>query len=261
MAQPSHAPLSSPVSVIGSQFMSPFQFDITVDINSFGNLLITDMNHKILLKVKPCDTSFHHQRVVLDVHDKPVVVIREKIMTEHHRWNVFRGDSKSKSDKIFTTETPHMIQFKTSVHVFLTNKSSSKDVCDFMIKGSWSNRNCTIYTGDASTAIAQMSNIQSSENVKFAQSKFMVTIYPNVDYAFVVTLIAIVEAMKMKSSATKDKILQEVAGSLGNIIVVPTVDFGLLSAFSILLQQNGIRAACACVFLEIENRKRRQRSK
>ncbi|KAL7590293.1 hypothetical protein Lser_V15G39667 [Lactuca serriola] len=209
MAQPSYAPLSSPISVIGSQFMVPYQFDIIVDRNSKGNLVITDTNDKILLKVKPCDASY--QRMLLDVDEKPIVMMRKKIMSEHDRWNVFRGDSKSKSDMVFTTKTPHVIQSKTNVHVFLANKTSSKDVCDFKIKGSWSKRNCTISMGDTSTTIAQMNKMQSSENIKLVKSKFMVTIYPNVDYAFVVTLIAIVEAMK--SSNTKGEVAAEATGS------------------------------------------------
>ncbi|KAI3781385.1 hypothetical protein L2E82_11398 [Cichorium intybus] len=212
MAQPSYAPLSTPVSVIGSQFMVPYQFDIIVETNSSGNLVITDITHKIMLKVKPCDTSFHYQRVLLDAFDKPIVMIRDKLMSEHKRWNVFRGESKSKSDIIFSTKTPHMIQSKTSVHVFLANKTSSKDVCDFKIKGSWSKRNCTFYIGDTSATIAQMYKLDSVENAKFSKDKFMVTIYPNVDYAFVVTLIAIIDAMK--SSKTEDEVAEEVMGNI-----------------------------------------------
>ncbi|KAL7590291.1 hypothetical protein Lser_V15G39665 [Lactuca serriola] len=211
MAQPSYPPLFSPVSVIGSQFMLPYQFDMIIDINSSGNLVITDTNHKIMLKVKPCDSSFHLQRVLLDVYDKPICMIREKIMSEHNRWNVFRGDSKSKSDIIFSTKTPGMIQSKTSVHVFLANKVSSKDVCDFKIKGSWSKKTCAVYIGDTSTTIAQMYKTQSWENGEYVKDKFMVTIYPNVDYAFVMTLIAIVEAMK---SSNTDDVVEEVIGSL-----------------------------------------------
>ncbi|KAL4568198.1 hypothetical protein LXL04_023805 [Taraxacum kok-saghyz] len=187
----------APMCVIGSQFIADCQMDLIVEQNSCGNLLITDINHNILLKVKPCNTSCHRQRVVLDVHDKPIVMIREKFVSGHKRWNVFRGDSKSKSDIIFSTKTFHMIQFKTSVDVFLTNKVGGKNVYDFKIKGSWSNRNCTINMGDTSGTIAQMYKMQSpTENMKFVKGNFMVTIYPGVDYAFVVTLMAIVEAMK-----------------------------------------------------------------
>nr|KAJ0193473.1 hypothetical protein LSAT_V11C800434150 [Lactuca sativa] len=97
------------------------------------------------------------------------------------------------------------------MYMFLAKKTSRKDVCDYKIKGSWSKRNCTVSMGDTSTTITQVNKIQSSENIKFIKVKFMVTIYPNVDYAFVVTLIAIVEAMK--SSNTKGEVAAEVTGS------------------------------------------------
>ncbi|KAL4572581.1 hypothetical protein LXL04_019361 [Taraxacum kok-saghyz] len=144
-----------------------------------------------MFKVEPCDTSLHYQRLLLDDYDNPIALIRKKNITVHGRWNVFLGDRKRKSNKIYTTQTPNIIQSK-SVHVFLANRASNKDGCDFKIKGSWANRNCTIYMGDTTTKLAKMSKMQSGSN------NFMVTIYPNADYAFVVTLIAIVEAMENK---------------------------------------------------------------
>ncbi|CAI9298915.1 unnamed protein product [Lactuca saligna] len=218
MAQPNSAPLSSPVSVIGSQFMSPYQRDIIVDRNPKGNIFITDMSHNTMLKVKRCDTSFHYQRVLLDVDDKPIVTMRKKTMSEHDRWNVFMGDSKSTSDMIFTTKSHHVIQFKTNVHVFLANQTGSKNICDFKITGSWSKKNCTIYMGDTSTTIAQVNKMPSSENVKLVKDKFMVTIYPNVDYAFVVTLIGIVEAMKSSNTNGEVAAGSGVGAVLGAVI-------------------------------------------
>ena len=94
-------------------------------------------------------------------------------MSEHDRWNVFRGDSKSKSDMVFTTKTAHVFQSKTNVHVFLANKTGSKDVCDFKITGSWSKKNCTIYMGETSTTIAQVISFHFSLLVCF-----LVDIYP-----------------------------------------------------------------------------------
>ncbi|XP_024968612.1 protein LURP-one-related 10-like [Cynara cardunculus var. scolymus] len=217
MAQPSYAPVFVPVSVIGPQFILPYQLEIIVDTYSSGNLVITDTNHKIMLKVKPYSTSFHRQLLLLDAVDRPIVMLREKNMSGHDGWNVFRGDSKADSDMIFSTKTPHMIQFKTKVNVFMANKMSSKNGCDFNIKGSWSKRECTVYMGDSSTTIAQMHEMQPMDNVKFSEDKFMVTIYPNVDYAFVVTLIAIVYAMK--SSDTKDVVAGQVVGGVAQDVV------------------------------------------
>nr|KAJ0193060.1 hypothetical protein LSAT_V11C800433940 [Lactuca sativa] len=135
MAQSNKAPSSAPISVIGSHFMVPHQLDI---------------NHKIIFKVKPCDSVFPEQRVLLDVDDQPIVLMCNKSMTAHNGWYVFRGDSESKSDMIFTTK-----KHCSDVNVFLANKTSNKNVCDFKVEGSWSKRNCTIYMGDTSTTIAQ----------------------------------------------------------------------------------------------------------
>ena len=64
-----------------------------------------------------------------------------------------------------------------------------------------------------------MYKTQSWENGEYVKDKFMVTIYPNVDYAFVVTLIAIVEAMKSSNSNTKGEVAVELTTSgVGDVI-------------------------------------------
>ncbi|KAI3703338.1 hypothetical protein L1987_73334 [Smallanthus sonchifolius] len=171
MAQPSDAPLFPPFSVIGPQFIAPYPLEITVDKYPCRHLVITDSNHKIMLKVKPYDTTFHRQRILLDANDKPIAMLREK------------GESKADSDMIFSAKTEHMIQFKTNVSMTLANKKNYSDDCDLRLKGSWSKKNCTIYMGDSSIAIAQ-----------YATDKFTVTIQPNMDYACVIALLAIVDA-------------------------------------------------------------------
>ncbi|XP_076958679.1 protein LURP-one-related 15-like [Bidens hawaiensis] len=208
MAQPSYALSPYPGFVIGSQFIAPYPFELIVVTNSSGDHLITDVNHKVLFKVKPCNTSNHVQRVLLDFDDMPIVMMREKVWTAHSGWKVFKGDSNADSDMIFSKKTPKILQSKTNIHVFLGNKTSSKDSCDFKITGSWSKRSCTIYIGDSSIIIAQM---QKLEPPKYIKDKFLVKIYPYVDYAFVITLIAIVEAMK-SSDDRKKKIIRDGCG-------------------------------------------------
>ncbi|KAI3671749.1 hypothetical protein L1987_87129 [Smallanthus sonchifolius] len=108
-----------------------------------------------------------------------------------------------------------MIQFMTSLQVFLANKPNGEDVCDFKIKGSWSKRKCKIYMGDTdSTTIAQMHKKHKSKKVKLDKNKFMVTIYPNVDYAFVVALIAIVD-MKTVDKEYAEKMAESTAQIIG----------------------------------------------
>ncbi|KAI3703340.1 hypothetical protein L1987_73336 [Smallanthus sonchifolius] len=196
MAQPSDAPLFPPFSVIGPQFIAPYPLEITVDKYPCRHLVITDSNHKIMLKVKPYDTTFHRQRILLDANDKPIAMLREKKLSAHKQWDAFRGQSKAGSDMIFSTKTEHVIQLKTHVNVMLANKSSNNDDCDLKIEGRWSKRNCTVHMRDSSTTIAQMHKPQTSKKMKSGEDKFMVTIQPNMDYAFVVSLFAIVDAME-----------------------------------------------------------------
>ncbi|XP_071698692.1 protein LURP-one-related 10-like [Rutidosis leptorrhynchoides] len=194
MAQPGYVPSCVSVFVIGSQFVAPYPFELIVSTNSSGNHLVTDVDHKVLFKVKPCNSDYHEQRVLLGYDDQPIALIREKNMCTRSTWNVFRGESKEDTDLIFSAKEPKIFQSKTDLRVFLANKTSSKEACDFKIAGSWTNRSCTIYMGNSSTAIAQMHKM--TKNSKYIKDKFMVAINPNVDYAFVVALIAIVEAMK-----------------------------------------------------------------
>lgn len=80
MAQPCYEPSPNPVCVIGSQFIAPDSFELIIVTNSSGDHLITDVNHKVLFKVKPCNTSYHEQRMLLDADDKPIVLMREKVI-------------------------------------------------------------------------------------------------------------------------------------------------------------------------------------
>ncbi|KAK1411933.1 hypothetical protein QVD17_32797 [Tagetes erecta] len=225
MAQTSYPLSPNPVCVIGSEFVAPYPFELIVVTNSSGDHLITDVNHKIIFKVKPCNTSYHEQRMLLDADHKPIVLIREKMMSVHSGWRAYKGDGKEDSEMIFSTRTPKVMQWKTNIHVFLGNKTSSskKNACDFKITGSWSKRSCGIYMGDHSqTIIAQMHKIENTENIRFIKDKFTVKISPYVDYAFVITLIAILEAMK-SSSADEDDADEDIGDVVQSVGVVTQV--------------------------------------
>ncbi|KAK1418934.1 hypothetical protein QVD17_28087 [Tagetes erecta] len=183
---------SAPFSVIGPQFIDPKPLEITVEKFASRNIVITNKNNKILLKVKPHDTSLHRQIIMFDANDNPIATFREKILSMHSKWHVFKGESKAESDIIFSTHSEHMVQFKVNVSVTLGNKTHTDDHCDLRIKGSWSKGNCIIYKGDSSTIIAKMHKLQK----KHATDKFTVTIEANMDYACVVALFAIVDAME-----------------------------------------------------------------
>ncbi|KAJ0442339.1 putative tubby-like protein [Helianthus annuus] len=212
MAQPVDEPAVTPVCVIGPEFIIPNPLEVIVETNSKGSLLVTDINHKVMLKAKECNTIFHHQLLLLHADDRPIAMVRDKLMTGHKQWKVYLGDSIAKSDMIFSTQAAHVVGSRTNVHVFLANKKRKKDPWDFLIKGSWSKRNCTIYMGDVSNIIAQMRTMEVSVNERFVKDRFMLEVFANVDYAFVVALIAIVDATK--STTMRDRVIEVVTDGI-----------------------------------------------
>ncbi|XP_022743298.1 protein LURP-one-related 15-like [Durio zibethinus] len=195
------SPLANPVSVIGPQYCCPQPVDLVmvgkVWTLTEGNFTVTDINGNIMFKIKAKSFSMHDCRLLLDATGNPICTLRPKIMTAHDRWQVFRGESTEEKDLIITVKRSSMIQVKSKLHVFLGN-NPKEDVCDFRVEGTWSERSCVIYSGESNTIVAQMHKKVSVESVLLGKDKFMVTVYPNVDYAFIVALVAILDGINQQ---------------------------------------------------------------
>ncbi|KAH7514715.1 hypothetical protein FEM48_Zijuj11G0120000 [Ziziphus jujuba var. spinosa] len=180
------------VSIINPQYCAPYPVDLAVVRKVMtitdGNFVVTDINGNIMFKVKGAFLTFRDRRVLLDAAGNPI------IMTAHDRWEVYRGDSTDSSNLLFSAKRSSMFQFKTKLDVFLAN-NTTENVCDFKVKGSWLERSCVIYAGESSTIVAQMHKKHTVKSVLFGKDNFMVTVYPNMDYAFIVALIVILDGI------------------------------------------------------------------
>ncbi|XP_012089727.1 protein LURP-one-related 15 [Jatropha curcas] len=195
-AMTSYQQVQSPVVVIGPQFLAPYPVDLKVatKLLSLGecNLGVTDANGALIFKVKSKLLSIRDRRYLLDAAGNILATFRQKIMTAHRRWQVFRGDSTDSQDLIFSVKKSSLIQFKTELDVFLA-ANTREDVPDFKVKGSWFERSCTIYLGQSNTIIAQMHRKHTLSTIVFDADNFGVTVYPNIDYAFIVSLVVILD--------------------------------------------------------------------
>ena len=157
----------------------------------------------------------------------------------HHRWEVFRGDSTSSSDLLFTAKKSSIIQLRTELDVFLAS-NSAEQACDFKIKGSYFERSCAFYLGSSNTMIAQVSTKKKERknwfcvlmimhvlesckclladdvlavwrwmqmnrkftvsNVLLGKDTFGVTVFPHVDYVFVAALVVILDEIHRERS-------------------------------------------------------------
>ncbi|MTV28763.1 hypothetical protein FTX61_25795, partial [Nitriliruptoraceae bacterium ZYF776] len=111
---------------------------------------------------------------------------------------VFRGDSSDSKDIIFSAKESSLIQFKTSLDVFLGDNEHGN--CNFKVKGSWFDRSCTIYAGDGNTIVAQMHKKHTVQSIALGKDTFAVTVYPNVDYAFIVALVVILHEINEENN-------------------------------------------------------------
>ncbi|XP_039010052.1 protein LURP-one-related 10-like isoform X2 [Hibiscus syriacus] len=200
----SNQPLANPVSIIGPHFCTPYPVDLAIIRKVLtitdGNFVVTDINGSIVFKVKGTFLSMHGRRVLLDGAGNPIVTLKQK-MSAHDRWQVFKGDSTDASDLLFSAKRSSMFQLKTKLDVFLAN-NTKEEVCDFKVKGSWLERSCVVYAGESSTVVAQMHKKHTVESILIGKDKFMVTVYPNIDYAFIVALIVILDGINKEGSSS-----------------------------------------------------------
>lgn len=195
-AMTSSQPLEKPVVVIGPQFLAQYPVDLTIasKLLTLGenNFSVTDVNGTLIFKLKSKLLSIHDRRFLQDAAGKTLATLRQKIATAHRRWEVFRGESTDAKDLLFSAKKSSIIQFKTGLDVFL-GSNTSENVPDFKIKGTWKERSCTIYLGESNTIIAQMYRRHTVKTALLDADNFAVTVYPNVDYAFVVALVVVLD--------------------------------------------------------------------
>lgn len=202
-AGPSGAQFVAPVSIVGPQYCAPYPVDLAVvrKVLSItdGSFVVTDINGNVIFKVKGKALSVHDRRVLIDAAGNHILTLREKIMTAHDRWQAFRGESTEESDLIFSVKRSSILQLKTKLHVFLAN-NTKEDVCDFKVEGSWFERSCVVYAGESSTILAQMHKKHTVESVLIGKDNFRVTVYPNIDYAFIIALIVILDGINKEDN-------------------------------------------------------------
>ncbi|GLU17891.1 hypothetical protein SLE2022_342390 [Rubroshorea leprosula] len=188
-----YPPLVNPIVVIGPQFIVPHPMDLTISEKILkigeGNFGVTDVKGNLLFKVRNNVISIRDRRTLLDSAGHPLVSLKQKILTAHKRWEVFRGDSNDPGDLIFSTKKSSMLQVRTELDVFLASNTSN--VPDFKVKASWIERSGTIYAGDI--VIGQMHKEHTMQSIVFDADSFAVTVYPNVDYAFIIALVVILD--------------------------------------------------------------------
>ncbi|KAJ6708403.1 hypothetical protein OIU85_028646 [Salix viminalis] len=195
-------PVEHPVVVIGPQYLAQYPVELVVSSKLWtlgeNDFKVSDINGTNIFQVKSKLLTLHDRRFMKDAAGNSLVNLRQKIRTMHRRWEAFRGESKEEKDLLFTAKKSKLFQFKTQLDVFLPNNKG--EVPDFKVKGGYGESSCSILLGDSNTMLAQMHRLHSLKTMILDSDSFGVTVYPNVDYAFIVALVVILDEINADRS-------------------------------------------------------------
>ncbi|XP_052161019.1 protein LURP-one-related 10-like [Oryza glaberrima] len=189
--------------VVGQQFCEPHAVDLTVTRSvatgflkdDGGGFTATDAAGAVVLATEP---RFIYRekgrRVLVDADGMPLLSMRRKAYSLQYTWEVFRGSSTNANRLLFTVRRSSLLpQLKLEINVFLAG-NTMQNACDFRIKCSFFSRSCILYIGNSNTPIAQINRKFSGlSDMIFVGSKFSVTVFPHVDYVFVMALVVILD--------------------------------------------------------------------
>ncbi|CAL9217302.1 unnamed protein product [Arabidopsis halleri] len=180
--------------IVDPKYCSPQPVDLAIVRKVLkitdGNFVITNADGNLLFKVKDPLFSLHEKRILLDGFGTKVLTLKGKIMTMHDRWLVFRGGSTEEGDLLYTVKRSNMVQITTKLDVFLADNIEQKK-CDYRLEGVWLETSCFVYAGDSDIILAQMREKKTMQSVLLGKDNFCLTVNPNVDYAFIASLIVI----------------------------------------------------------------------
>ncbi|KAM7262499.1 hypothetical protein ACFE04_000182 [Oxalis oulophora] len=181
--------MGTPITIIDSKFHLPNPIDL-ISTTIENGFLVTDVNNSIVFKVEE-KLSFHNKRTLFDSAGNPLVTVEEK-MTMHDRHLVYKGAHTS--DLVFVV--CQSSNSTTEYDVFLAN-NKKQNRPDFVAKG------LTVYKADSNNIIAKVTH--QTQNKR----KFRVTISPNIDYAFIITLLTIVNGINIPKEVVESNEVEE----------------------------------------------------
>ncbi|KAJ6325021.1 hypothetical protein OIU76_012163 [Salix suchowensis] len=174
-----------PVSVVGESYCAPYPLELIVrkKIKKLSNAQfeVFDLSGNLLLQIDGGVWNFQLKRVLRDPAGFPILTMRGK---------AHAGESTDDSNVLFTVRQSHPLQIKKAINVFLTNSSKKKDP-DFHVTGAYTSLSFKVYEGRR--LIAEVKHNFTLESFCKGKEKYKVKVYPEVDYAFIVALLVILD--------------------------------------------------------------------
>ncbi|XP_071722870.1 protein LURP-one-related 14-like [Rutidosis leptorrhynchoides] len=186
------------INVIGDRgFCVPYPLELIVKkkIQGFSKAQfeVLDANgNNPLLRVDGNVWKLQSKRVMYDPAGFPVLTLREKVLTKRHQWTCHLGESSENDRLLFKVQRSSPIQFKSRLEVFLAD-NNGKNQCDFHVIGQYTNLSFKVCQGK--TILAEVNHNFKWANLCRGKESFRVKVQPDVDYAFIVAMLVILEEL------------------------------------------------------------------
>ncbi|CAN8268042.1 unnamed protein product [Cochlearia groenlandica] len=185
------------ISIVSNQFCNPNPMDLLVKKKveniSKDQYQVFDPSGNLLLQIDGQAWGFHRKRVMRDPTGFTILTMRQKGLALKNKWEVHGGESKEKEDLLFTVQQSQAVSLKTSIDVFLAENNNVKKraTCDFHVSGGYSNISFKVFKSDSLIAgVTHKCTWGSSCKGKY---NFSVRVNPEVDYAFIIALLVMVD--------------------------------------------------------------------
>ncbi|KAK8489380.1 hypothetical protein V6N13_122239 [Hibiscus sabdariffa] len=180
------------VTVVGERFCMPYTMELLVKkkLQSFTkcHYEVFDATGNLLLHVDGGVWNFHKKRVMRDPAGLPVATLRSKTLSWKHKWVIHQGEGSERKQFLCRVQQSNAIRIKNNHDVYL-GKGFKEQGRDFHVSASMSSLSFEVNRGN--TVIAEVNHNFTWESCK-GKETFKVKVYPDVDYAFIVALLVVV---------------------------------------------------------------------
>ncbi|KAI5063873.1 hypothetical protein GOP47_0020543 [Adiantum capillus-veneris] len=157
------------------------------------DFVVKDGQDRVVFKIDSHALSLHNKKVLLDHAGHPILCVHKaKLMSAHEKWEASLGEQFNEEAKLFRVQKAKAVQLRTQLEVFLAGNTSD-DNPDFTIY--LERRQVQILQGD-DCAIAEVKRKFSAANVLLDKHTFSVSVWPNVDQAYIMALLVIMDEIQ-----------------------------------------------------------------
>ncbi|CAN1325601.1 Protein LURP-one-related 14 [Linum perenne] len=181
------------VSVVGDGYCFPYCKELVVKktIKGLSNAQfeVFDPCGNLLLRVEGGVWNLRMKRVFRDPSGFPLLTLYGKSITFWHKWSAYDQGMITNDNLLFTVKQSHPLQIKKDLNVYLS--TGLVDAPDFNVTGSYTSLSFKVYKGHR--ILAEVKHNFTLESFYKGKERFTIKVYPEVDYAFIIALLVIID--------------------------------------------------------------------